>query len=59
MGHILVSHPAGQHKCCSNFAPGKFVGGLRRYGPIGTLSLISDFVGSLKARISAPFLRAG
>lgn len=44
MGRI----PAGQPVGCSNFLPANLSGGLRRYDPIATLSLITRFVSSLR-----------
>ena len=55
MGRIPASHPTGQPGGCSNLLPANLSGGLRRYDPIATLSLITGFVSSLKPRIAGFF----
>ncbi|AYO40370.1 hypothetical protein BSQ35_21600 [Serratia liquefaciens] len=54
MGHILVSHPTGRLEVvpiCSRQMGRR----ASRYDPIGTLSLITGFVSSLRAPIGALF----
>ncbi len=54
MGHVRVSHPTGRLEVvpiCSRQIGRR----ASRYDPFGTLSLITGFVSSLKAR-KAPFL---